>query len=460
MALSASTVLEVRNTADFANASDVNGGGFVTGATGTDWSYANIPAAGGPQYAVSDGVTNGTTTITSATAAFGTDVVGNLISVSGGSGSVVQAWYQIITRTSATAIVVDRTTGLTAGTSVVLKIGGALASPGQAAAIMNLAGQKAYVRYSTTTYNLTTATPGAAGPVVFATSIAIYMEGYDQTRGDRTGNRPKVSWASVAAPGGVTSVFTVTGTTRQLFANLVADCNSVNNVGGFAINGGRSAASDCVTLNFGGTAGVGFLVGVGTVERCQANTGLIGFSGAGYLNGCAALSCSTTGYKDYVTTTNCLASLCGVGFGSSTSAGALTSRCTADSCTTIGIDASLSTGSVVDSCIASNQSAGGGIGIKVAAGTTILLNNASYNNTTEVSGTPMLNEGMILNASFSGGQPYVTAGSDFRPNNVAASGVLLRNAGIGVFGQTDNSDIGAVQHTDQGASLSRVFSGF
>ena len=64
MALSANTVLEVRN-----GGSDTNGGGFVTGAAGTDWSQQDAA-----QYSVTDGVTAGTTTITSATANFGTDV--------------------------------------------------------------------------------------------------------------------------------------------------------------------------------------------------------------------------------------------------------------------------------------------------------------------------------------------------------------------------------------------------
>src|SRR3954469_9556272 len=113
MALSSSTVYQVRP-----GGADTNGGGFVTGASGTDWSKQDAA-----QYSVTDGVAAGSTTLTSVTAAFGTDVVGNLIYVSGGTGSITAGWYQIISRTNATTIVVDRSTGLTAGTGVTLKIG-------------------------------------------------------------------------------------------------------------------------------------------------------------------------------------------------------------------------------------------------------------------------------------------------------------------------------------------------
>ena len=62
MALSAATVCkEVRNTADFAGASDTTGGGFVSVASGTDWS-TQVSA----QYSVTDGVTTASATITSA----------------------------------------------------------------------------------------------------------------------------------------------------------------------------------------------------------------------------------------------------------------------------------------------------------------------------------------------------------------------------------------------------------
>src|SRR5918993_643506 len=55
-----------------------NGGGFVAGATGTDYSQQDAP-----QVAVTDAVANGTTTITSDAAAFATTHVGNIIYLAG-----------------------------------------------------------------------------------------------------------------------------------------------------------------------------------------------------------------------------------------------------------------------------------------------------------------------------------------------------------------------------------------
>ncbi len=433
MALSAATVLEVEQAG-----SDTNGGGFVTGASGTDWSQQTSP-----QYSVTDGVTAGSTTITSATAAFGTDVVGNLISVSGGTGSVTQGWYQITARGSATSITVDRSTGLTSGTGVTLKIGGALATWGQMSALLTVAGQKAWIKYSATAYSMSTVTANVSGGIVSLAGAAMSVEGYEVTRGDRTGNQPQLTWASVAAPGSITYMFT-SGGSRKRLANLLVNGNSVNNVGGFNISGSAgSSAIQCTAENCNGTSGVGFLGFVSAIgaKSCQANTCITGFS-VGDVFDCYATGC-TTGFLNTSMNVKCLAASNTNGF--SSNVGSLFDRCTADSNTTAGFVVTGNT-SFVD-CLSSNQSGGGGIGFSVGSLTSTMDNCASYNNTTEISGTPYSNKGMILNASFSG-QPYVTPGSDFRLNATAGAGALLRGAGIGVFGQTDNSDIGAVQHTD------------
>jgi len=171
MALAAATVLECR-----IGGADTNGAGFVTGSSGTDWSLQTSP-----QYSVTDGVTAGTTTITSATAAFGTDVVGNLISVSGGTGSITQAWYQIISRTNATTIVVDRSTGLSAGTGATLKIGGALLSPAIAASIATVGGNTVFIKYNASPFVISSASSNVAGGVITPTNNTIFC-GYDTTR--------------------------------------------------------------------------------------------------------------------------------------------------------------------------------------------------------------------------------------------------------------------------------------
>jgi len=76
----------------------------------------------------------------------------------------------------------------------------------------------------------------------------------------------------------------------------------------------------------------------------------------------------------------------------------------------------------------------------------VLVNCAGFNNTSgNVYGAPILNEGFLdLSAD-----PFMdAAGHDYRPNNIAGGGAALRAAGVGVASQTNNEDIGAVQHTD------------
>ena len=118
MALAAATVWEVRPT----NGNDTNGGGFVTGATGTDYSQQNAKNTGSADKSTTDAVGIGTTTLTSATANFGTTIVGNIIFLSG-SGATT-GWYQVVSRTNSTTVVLDRSPGT--GTGWTMNIGGAL----------------------------------------------------------------------------------------------------------------------------------------------------------------------------------------------------------------------------------------------------------------------------------------------------------------------------------------------
>ena len=447
MALSVNTVLEVRTVG-----SDTNGGGFVTGSSGTDWSQQTSP-----QYSVTDGVTAGTTTITSATANFGTDVVGNLIYVQGGTGSVTAGWYQITSRTNATTIVVDRSTGLTAGTGVTLKIGGALATPGLAASLMTVSGMKAYIKSGT--YNLSTATPGAGGPIQFASSISAIIEGYQTTRGDRTGTTPIISWASVSAPGAQTFIVNRNGVANQIVMNITVDGNNVANVSGFSMATAGPRCDDCRAQNCSGTSQVGFSFAsvqfVGTIAVCNRNFASnckTGFA-SGVLNACTATGC-TTGFTGNGYAMNCLAySNTGVGFDySGGSSYSCLTRCTSDGNSGDGFK--LTTLTMIDCCSTNN----GGYGYNTTAGT-CLVNCASKSNTSGRSSmTPLQDQFPILLTA----DPYVSVGSDFRPNATAGGGALLRAAGFGVAGQTNNRDVGSVQHSDAaggGIMSARGFNG-
>ena len=130
MAISNTQVLEVRTAGN-----DTNGGGFNSAAAGVDYSQQDTKNTVGNNISTTDAVANGTTTITSATATFTADIVGNLIYLQGGTGALAAGWYQVNTFTNGTTIVVDRT--VAAGTGITMNIGGAMASIGGA----SLAGQ-------------------------------------------------------------------------------------------------------------------------------------------------------------------------------------------------------------------------------------------------------------------------------------------------------------------------------
>jgi hypothetical protein len=122
-------------------------------------------------------------------------------------------------------------------------------------------------------------------------------------------------------------------------------------------------------------------------------------------------------------------------------------NCISDSCSTNAFI--LSNGTTIN-CIASNCT--GGTGFALGASIATMYNCAAYNNNANASGTPVSNLGPFASGSTLtslGADPYVNqAGGDFRPNANSPGGAQLRAAGIGVYGQTDSEDIGAVQHTD------------
>jgi hypothetical protein len=174
-ALNSAIVWEVRTSG-----SNTNGCGFKAGASGTDWTQQDAA-----QYSVTDAVTNGTTTITSATANFGTDVVGNVLYITGGTASITADRYEITSRTNSTTIIVDRSSGLTTGTGATLKIGGACDDPEEVSGDI-VAGNTCYVKAGTYTVTFSAGTSGSD-------NNWIKWYGYNATRGDNpTGsNRPK-----------------------------------------------------------------------------------------------------------------------------------------------------------------------------------------------------------------------------------------------------------------------------
>ena len=445
MALSANTVLEVRN-----GGSDTNGGGFVTGAAGTDWSQQDAA-----QYSVTDGVTAGTTTITSATANFGTDVVGNLIYVQGGTGSVVAGWYQITARTNSTTITVDRSTGLTAGTGVTLKIGGALASPGQAGAIAQVAGMTTFIKYHATPYSATSASTNVSGGCVSGLAGTAYC-GYDTTRSlyNLDANRPtfQANAASAILFGNQNASYIISG--------IILDGNSQTTCRGTQQSGVLfyCKAMNCTTAGFSQnlnaiailceatlcTAGP-FLIT--TCYYCVAHdntltspTG-VGAFGAGsplaYI-GCIADSNNCDGFNGCTTNINCVAYNNALHGFNAANISAVYANCIAES------------------------NGGGGFRFNTGGnGGVNLLNCGSYNNTsgrTVNSGgakiwsdlNPITGSGSFFNNPASG---------DFTLNNTAGAGAACRASGFPTnfptpAANSNFADVGPLHHQDTGGGSS------
>lgn len=441
MAIAAATVFEVRT-----GGSDTNGGGFKTGASGTDHTLQDAA-----QYAVTDGVTAGTTTITSATANFGTDVVGNLIYVQGGTGSVAAGWYEITARGSATSITVDRSTGLTAGTGVTLNIGGALATPGRAASLMTVAGHTCYVKAGT--YTITTATAGPAGPVSFTAVAGLHMEGYETTRGD-LGTAPVIHAGSVT-----TAVLIDCSAGFNVGAsimNMGVDGNSQTGIDGFK-SYTAATFTKCYAQNCDqSTSRCGFVLNtVASVVHCWADSCGIGFyngSTTPVIVGSRASNCTSHGFQFQTSGTkqnifDCISDHnAGNGFDATFGAATTFHNCTADNNTGDGFDSS---GTIIYcyNCAATNN---GGYGFNTDSASTvpksILVNCASYSNSSGRSNTssnaPKADRGAITLS----GVPWSDASTgDYRPDATASEGALLRAAGLDIYGQTDSRDVGAVQ---------------
>lgn len=423
MSISSSTVIEIRTTG-----SDTNGGGFVTGASGTDWSQQAAA-----QYSVTDGVTAGTTTITSATANFGTDVVGNLIYVQGGTGSVVAGWYQIISRTNATTIVVDRTTGLTAGTGVTLKIGGALLSPGQMSALIISGGSPSNLTawLKAGNYSIGSGTVNTSGNGCAPNFTNLAMRGYDATRGDNTGTRPVL----LATTSGQTLIDSATGV-GSVLVNIKADANGQTTITGLRCSRGRIV--NCLVT--GCATGYLTVADMSTAVSCT-----VGFNLGGSMS--IATSC-TTGFTAGACAFS-LATACTTGFLQVTAGTMPILNCVAYGGTT-GFNVTTDNKGIFANNIAYSNSGKGYSGSMMS---TTTFSNAAGANTS--------GNDFTLNVTLTADPFTNAAGGDFSLNNAAGGGALCRAAGVPGLLQNGTTmgyiDIGVAQHQDSGGASQTSF---
>lgn len=224
MALSASMVWEARTTATAANA---NGGGFKTGATGTDYSQQNAA-----QYSLT-GVTTAAADAILLHASAAADMVGNIAFISAGTNFTVGR-YEILSVVVGVSITLDRTATSAAGAAGVVAIGGALSLGSTDDTIFEtlVTGNKLWIKNGTYTIGGTVSIAGAG-----TTTIPITVEGYATARGDApTGStRPIFDCGAAAFTFG--SSYTVknmqfTGSAANVViggtVNRFADCKFTN----------------------------------------------------------------------------------------------------------------------------------------------------------------------------------------------------------------------------------------
>jgi parallel beta helix pectate lyase-like protein len=219
-AISVSTAWEVRPTVG----ASTNGGGFVAGATGTDISQFNNKNAAAcsscqsstANLSTADAVANGTTTITSATAAFSAAIVGNIIYFQGGTGSIAAVRKQVTVFTNATTITID--SAIAASVTMTMNIGGALDTI-TTSLLFNTAGNIIFVK-ATGTNTITASIVLNNNQTPSATVPMSQIIGYTTTRTDNGRATIQASTNSgITMLGG--------GNAGWVIRNFVLDCNSL-----------------------------------------------------------------------------------------------------------------------------------------------------------------------------------------------------------------------------------------
>lgn len=430
MALVAATTWEVRTTG-----SDNNGGGFVTGASGSDFSQQN-----GAQATLTTASTVHTTT-TQINVAPGdytvtANDVGNIFHITGGTATA--GFYQItVADTINNRWTLDRSAG-TSGQTVVGKMGGAMATPGAASAPC-VAGNRMFIKRGT--YPITSTTVNVAngkiGPIA-----GVVIIGYDTTRSfgnSDTGPTIQLNVASGVMFG-----------TNILVYNVICDGNST----GALQNTVSTVYEQCIVKNFSTTSSGG---GGAAFVGCEITANAaVALSPQVYLN------C----YVHANTVTQTIASggvACNSIFASNTGAttdGLSSANQSAQiiTCTFYGngrdglriaTNASV-IGAQVVNCHAEGNT-GNGYNL-TGTGQLTLVSCGSYNNSARSASSGTIND---LNPITLSGSAFTNAaGGDFSLNGTAGAGALLRGTGyVTPTSQTFLSgstisypDVGAAQH--------------
>ena len=461
MALTANTVWEVRTAG-----SDTNGGAFdaTIANHGTDYSQQDAANTVGNNISTTDAVAAGTTTITSATASFTSAIIGNVIYLAGGTGSLAATRVQVTAFTNSTTVTVDA--AVATGTGITMNIGGALLSPAIAAAF-RVAGNTVWIKAGT--YSITTASTNvAAGCVSDSTGgDTVTWEGYNSTRGD-LGTAPVLQAGNAIS---TFTIFTITSgsTAGSIIRNITVDGAGLTGSQGFNLArrsvGYLLTAKNCKNIGINASGGAG-----NTLVRCSA-TNITGGTAAisnGTLFMCESYSNTVSGFATAGFQAFCLSynnsGSTSDGF-TLASAPAVLVGCVAYNNGRDGFRCSSQEAFVFINCIAEGTNAASTNGFNattagVGAGVS-RINCAAYNNATNVAANIT---GPSVGNVIGTGTFFVNAASgNFALNSTSTGGGLIKSLGLpGAFPagtSTGYIDVGAVQSPPM-APLARVFTGF
>lgn len=314
--------------------------------------------------------------------------------------------------------------GLTGGNG---KLGGALASPGQAGALMVANGNLMWVKAGT--YLITSASLNVAGGCpslpAGATTIATLMGGYQVMRNDM-GTRPLLQASGIA-----TFVLITTAATSRIF-NISIDGASLTSSRGIAMNQ-TVIAFRVKAVNFTNIAFSGGVTGLLVLCECsgcstQAAITANAIFTVSYNHSVPAFQLSTTGSFAI----HCIAAnVTHIGFSCGGPASGTVINCTAYACTGgFRVSGGGAEQNTFVNCLAVNTTGYGFYGASLVGNTT-LLNCAGYNNSlgnADNATIPLFQQiGLIALTA----DPFVNAaGNDFSLNATSGGGLLCREAGI------------------------------
>lgn len=411
------------------------------------------------------GESSATTTITTLAAAFTPVMVGNALYLSG--TGITTGRYFMTVFTSTTVCTVDRSPGTT-GTSVVVNIGGALATNNQAFGTAGGVGGNVFWIKNTGT--MAVSGSQTALPAGVSGALTVFA-GYNSLRGDLDAAKTFTNHPLVQNNNVVNNTINLSNAYVTV-RNITAD----GGVGGskaqvnFLLNANDLIIVNCKALNFTIAGFEGFGGNFQTLDRCWGTANVAGATGAFYftlstirLTCCVATANTCHGFNSIASTIIFLNCISANNTGASTDGFNFTGvhcgtfvNCVSYTNGRDGLRAGaggLDDGIIRNCIFVSN----GGYGINSSSTNyqtrfnymTEENYNFFYNNTSGArNNMPTGPNDVTLT-----GDPFTNgAGGDFSLNNTAGAGASVRAAGFpGTFsgiGTTGFLDGGAVQHTD------------